>query len=451
MRWTGNSNPALVGAIVASFRDSSEQSRRTFARFKKQDWDRTDTWLDTSGLALYFLDCLRSSGTTDAIDAAALRRLEQRLADNADRNADMHREFVAINRAFQCAGIRFANLKGVTLTPDSCPDLSLRRQADLDFLIDPADLNLGRALLEARGYVPTGSTTRTLEFKSGRSLRVSLEGQYKVPPVRSVELHLALDSKDASATGGARDERLNRLSAWTCEAGSFPALSSGDQLIGQALHLLGHLRSEQTRLSWLLEYRHHVLARLGDDEFWKEVRTLAFQQPNATTALGLCTLLATDFFGAFSSPELDLWTLDVLPPGVKLWADRYGRRAVLADVPGTKLYLFLESVLATPGKSDPLRSRLVRRLLPLHGPPRILRPPAQDTLRLRIRRELVQARFILYRLYFHLKHGALYAIEARRWHRLLKRSGHRKPPCFEARSVPATTWCDESQDVHDIP
>ena len=353
MRWTGNSNPALVEAIVASFRNSPEQSRRAFAEFKKQDWDRTEIWLDTSGLALYFLDHLQSTGTTDAIDAGALRRLEQRLADNADRNADMFREFVAINRAFQSAGIRYANLKGVTLTPDSCPNLSFRRQADLDFLIDPADLNPGRALLETRGYEATGSTACTVEFKCGSSTRVSLEGQYKVPPVRSVELHLALDSKDANATGDARDERLDRLSTWTCGEGSFPALSPADQLIGQALHLLGHLRSEQTRLSWLLEYKHHVLARHGDDEFWKEVRTLAIQQPNATTALGLCTLLATDFFGAFSSPELDLWTVDALPPGVKLWADQYGRRAVLADVPGTKLYLFWRACSQHPENPAP--------------------------------------------------------------------------------------------------
>ena len=426
MRWAANSNPALVEAIVASFRGSPEQSRLAFAMFKTHDWDRTSMWLDTSGLALYFLDRLQSTGTTDAIDARILHRLEQRLSgQRGPQGRYMLQEFVAINRDFQSAGIRFANLKGVTLTPDTCPNSSLRRQSDLDFLIDPADLNAGRELIETRGYELTASTGCTLEFKRGSSRWLSLDEQYKVPVVRAVELHTALDSKDTSAANVARDVRLNRLGSYTCEEGSFPALSPADQMIGQALHLLCHLRREHTRLSWLLEYRHHVLTRLGDDEFWKEVHTLALQQPNASTALGLCTLLATDFFGAFSFPQLDLWTLDTLPPGVKLWATRYGRRAVLADVPGTKLYLFLESVLAKPGESDPSSDRRAR-LLPFHSPPRMLRPSAQDTLRLRIYREFVQARFILYRLYFHLKQGALYLSEVRPWNTLLKQSGDRR-------------------------
>jgi hypothetical protein len=421
MRWAGNSNPALVEAIVASFRYSPEQSRLSFAKFKARDWDRTSMWLDTSGLALYFLHQLQQTHTTDAVDPAILHRLEQRLADNIDRNADMFREFVAINRDFQRAGLHFANLKGVTLTPDSCPNLSLRRQSDLDFLIDPADLNAGCALLEARGYELTGATPCTREFKWNSSRWLSLEEQYKVPLVRSVELHLSLDSDDASATGVRRDVRLERLSVWRCDEGEFPALSSADQLIGQALHLLGHLRGEHTRLSWLLEYRYHVLARVGDGEFWKEVRTLVSQQPNASTAFGLCTWLTRDFFGAFSVPELNLWT-DALPPAVRLWAERYGRSAVLADVPGTKLYLFLESALGEPSTSDPLRNKVVR-LLPLHGPPRVLRPPTDDTLQQRIYRLLVQCRFILHRLYFHLKHGTRYVIEGRRWNKLLRQSG----------------------------
>jgi hypothetical protein len=416
MDWAGKSNPALVEAILATFRDRPEQVRQNLLSFTPRDWVDTRLWIHTSGMALYFLDRVSAKGISGSIDSNILRSLEQKYADNKIRTSDMLQEFVAINRSFATASICYANLKGFTLSPDSCADLSLRHQSDFDFLIDPADLNRGRFLLEERGYVVTGSTARTLELKSGHSQKISIEEHYKAKPLRSVELHTTIDVTNSI---GVRDERLNRLSEWVCEAGSFPALSSADQLIGQALHIVGHLRGEHTRPSWLLEYRHHVSVRRGDRDFWQQVRSLAARDPNAVIALGLVTMLATEIFGAFSFPELDSWTVDVLPLGVMLWATHYGRRAMLADVPGTKLYLLLDTVLA---ERPPLQER-ARKLIPLHCPPRILRAPPKDSIRLRVRREIVQLRFILHRLHFHFKHGVIHLIEARRWNKLLERSG----------------------------
>jgi hypothetical protein len=415
MNWVGKSNPALVEAIVASFSCAPKRAFQDLAQFKPEDWLRTESWLDTSGLALYFLDHVCSRGISAAVDNGLLHRLEQKRADNRHRNADMLQEFVSINQMFHAAGIHYANLKGFTLSPDSCPDLSLRHQSDFDFLIDPAHLNIGRTALEKRGYALTGSTPYTLEFKSGSAQKISLEGRYKALPTRSVELHTTMESTqhDLAPT---RDKRLDRLSEWTCNQGTFPALSSADQLIGQALHILSHLRGEHTRPSWLLEYRHHVMVRQGDAPFWKEVLTLASAQPEATIALGLSTLLAADIFGDFTSPELNAWTLDTLPLAVKLWAATYGRRAVLANVPGTKLYLLLDSVLAQARPS--YRPRLLPRLLPQ----RILRPPPQDNLRLRLHRDIVQLQYILYRLHFHVEQGALHMIESRRWNKLLEQA-----------------------------
>ena len=419
MRWTEKSNPKLVEAIVASFRESAERCRQSLSQFERADWARTKLWLDNSGLALYFLTKVRSADIADAIDTCTLRRLEQKLAQNRDREADMMQEFVAINYAFRNAGVRYANLKGFTLAPDSCPDLSLRLQSDFDFLIHTADLNIGRTLLENRGYELVCATDRTLELKSGNAQKVSLEGRYKATPIHSAELHTALGPRSEISPGTSYDERLDRLTLWKCEQGSFPALSSADQFIGQALHLLGHLVSEHTRPSWFLEYRRHVLARRGDTAFWTEVRALASRQKDSAVALGLSTLLARELFGIFEAPELDPWTVDVLSFEVRLWAQRYSRRAVLADVPGTKLYLFLDSVLTVSCKSEQQRRRTAR-LFPTHLPPRILRPPPKDTIRLRIQREMAQFHYLLYRTRFHLTQGALYFIETWRWSRLLK-------------------------------
>lgn len=426
MGWTGKSNPALVEAIVVSFRDSPECSSNKLSRFKSTDWARTEVWLDNSGLALYFLDRIYSAGIADAIDPATLRRLEQKLAENRERKADMMQEFVEINHCFRDADLRYANLKGFTLAPDSCPDLSLRRQSDFDFLIHPADLSAGRSLLEKRGYELVCATARTLELKSGNAQKVSFEGRYRATPVRSVELHTALESASKNARVEPYDERMDRLVSWTFEGRSFPALSPADQLIGQALHVLGHLLSEHTRPSWLLEYRHHVLARQENAVFWTEVERLAFSQKDAAIAIGLSSLLARELFGPFEAPEIDPWTVDALPCGVRLWAQRYGRRTVLAEVPGTKFYLFLEGVLDEPNEAHQLRDGAAR-LFPMHRLPKILRPPPQDTIRLRIQRDIAQLHYFFYRARFHLIQGVFFFLEVRRWSRLLKKVCREKP------------------------
>jgi len=443
MDWEATSNPALVEAIVASFSGSSKQSALSLSTFTYKDWKRTELWLDSSGLALYFIDRLSSAGVADAIDNRVRRSLEQKSRDNQERTTDMLKEFVAINRLFEGAGILYANLKGFTVAPDSCPNISLRHQSDYDFLVDPAHLVRARALLVNRGYVLTGATTRTLEFKYGSPQQVSIAGRYKAQETRFVELHTALGPNASSADQGKCDERLNRLARCSCDGGSFPALSSADQLVGQALHLLGHLRGEHTRLAWLLEYRHHVIKRQADDLFWNEVATLAHNHPDVPIALGLCTRLANEFFATVSCPALDSWTADVLPSAISLWAVRYGRRSVLADLPGTKLYLLLDMAIAKTRASYSLSSPK-HRLMPLRLPARILRPPAKDSFRLRLNREVVQLRYILYRLRFHAREAWMHAIESRRWRKLLEASSRTVSPAGRP-----STWCDESRPTRD--
>lgn len=439
MRWTDKSDPELVKAIVASFRDSPEHSRQRLSSFSAKEWTRTAFWLDTSGLALYFLDHLRANGIIDAVDPDTRDKLEQKLADNKLRLADMLQEFAEINRSFQSSGICYANLKGFTLSPHSCPDLSLRYQSDYDFLVDPDHLKLARALLEKKGYVVTGRTSRTLEMKIADGQRISLDGQYKSSARRSVELHVALEGFGTIGPQ-VRDQRLNRLSEWRHDGQMFPALSPADQLIGQALHLLGHMRNEHTRPSWLLEYSRHVLTR-REEEIWKDVRTLAEPNPDAVIALGLSTLLTTYLFGAPAIPELDSWTADVLPAEVKIWAAQYGRKSVLSKVPGTKLYLLLDDALT--GSCPHLQSNRMRRLIPLRRPPHIMQTPLSDTFYLRIQREIAQLRFIFFRLRFHLKQGVIFAVEQRRWRKLLKQ--HRRD-LHAAGTTQATSGFTVTQD-----
>jgi hypothetical protein len=92
---------------------------------------------------------------------------------------------------------------------------------------------------------------------------------------------------------------------------------------------------------------------------------------------------------------------------------------VLADVPGTKLYLLLEEAMHDGRRSASVRAEATRRLLPASLPPRIMPKPAHDRPRLRLQREIMQMQYFFYRLIFHLRQNFVFAIERRRWRTLL--------------------------------
>ena len=152
MKWSGRASKQVVEAVVATFRDSAEQSAQRLSALKARDWQRSYHWLDASGMALYFLDKVESLHTESALPAATLERLRGNLADNRQRSSNMLVEFASLNQSFQRAGLVYANLKGFTLSPESCPRPELRCQLDLDFLIDGTQLDLGQRILSKTGY-----------------------------------------------------------------------------------------------------------------------------------------------------------------------------------------------------------------------------------------------------------------------------------------------------------
>jgi hypothetical protein len=417
MRWGTPAHQPLVEAIVDSFSDFSKTSRTRLSAFNQKQWEQTCFWLDASGLALYFLEEAEVSGFDGAIPAWMLKRLRRNLNDNRSRSSSMFEEFVRLNHTFSRAAIRYANLKGLTLVPESCPDESLRCQLDFDFLVEGEDLELCRLLLQDEGYQLVAASSATWEFKAGNDTPTSMKDHYKPRPQRCVELHF---KSDEYLHVPGHDERLDRLSSHNIGRDAFPALSHVDQLIGQAIHLLGHLRGELTRPAWLLEFRRHVLAHRGQSAFWQEVRLRAARVEHASVALGISTWLASNLFGSFRTPELDGWAVDALPPRIRLWLELYGRKALLADFPGTKLYLLLDESLHDAIPSG--RRTMRQRLLPFHRAPRILQAGANDSLRKRLERELYHANYAFFRLRFHLKQGLAFALESGRWNMMLRKS-----------------------------
>src|ERR1700722_6870445 len=413
MKWRQRASRNVVEAVVSVFRDPAETSLRRLWEIRPHEWKQSYHWLDASGMALYFLDRLESLHLETVLPATTLSRLRGKLGDTRERSSAMFAEFASLNQSFQAAGLLYANLKGFTLSPESCPRPELRCQLDFDFLVDGAQLNLYRDLLRETGYELVAATPDVWEFKAGSSEMVNVKDHYKVRPQRSVELHFA--SSAAPPHLPFRDRRLERLDTHSWEGLTFPALTPADQFIAQALHVFKHLCSPCTRLSWLLEYQRHVSARNHDQSFWNEVRAQAGNNRHTSIAIGLTTLLSSRIFGWDAPPELEEWTSHRLPAGVRLWADQYGTQSILADFPGTKLYLLLEEELR--GNDQAWKQTRRTTLLPLHRAPRILSTNAGDNLWKRIRGEFHQARFVLFRLRFHVVEGMHYMIAASRWKR----------------------------------
>ena len=406
----------LKEVIIASFCEPASVLAVQCGEFTERDWQRTMRWLDLSGLALYLLDRLTSLGVQNCVPDPILRRLQQNLADNRERSSALFRETVSIATALKRANVSFALLKGITLTPESVPDISLRCQMDIDILIRSSDKIAARDTLLGFGYALDSIKGQEWSFTAGLERTMKMDTLYKVRPQRMVELHLlpASDQRGAAFP----DDRLARARLRFFQGAELPVLSPPDLFVQQALHIFNHLCSEHTRAQWLLEYWRHVLARRDDVAFWKEVESVARNEPRADVAVGAATLLATLLIGDFAPSDLTRWSLDRLPRAERLWIETYGRRVLLTDFPSSKLYMLLRQQLTTRG--NPQEISAGRFLLPLHWwPVRITHGAANERLPARLIRYLFEAGHVLRRLKFHLRTTIPFAIESIRWRRML--------------------------------
>jgi hypothetical protein len=374
-----------------------------------KEWQRLLYWLDTSGLALYFLDRIMELGQSEMFPVEVLLRLQQNLEDNKARTAAMIAESTEIHRSFQCAGLSYATLKGFSLWPQSVHKLTLRSQLDLDFLIAEQSAARARQILEARGYRLRSISGRTWEFTTDYDSAHTMKDLYKATQPRSVELHIE--------TGSSSDSLLQHVEKVTFNGSCMPMLAPVDLFLGQVLHVYKHLSSDFSRTAHVIEFRRHVLARFIDDDFWKALRARAEGDPKATTALGFVTMLVTHVMGDFAPQALTGWTVESLPLPARLWIELYGAEALLASFPGSKLHLLLQKEMQAVG--IPAKRSLRQTLLPNRWPPAIALGTPDEHFPARIRRYRRQMQFILFRLRFHTFEGIRYLCEAVRWRKYI--------------------------------
>jgi hypothetical protein len=167
------------------------------------------------------------------------------------------------------------------------------------------------------------------------------------------------------------------------------------------------------RTAHLLEFYRHVLSRRDDDAFWWELRGRAEDDRSTCLGIGVVTYLVASILGDFAPTALTAWTVEVLPPSVYLWVDRYGRHTVFGNHPGTKFFLLLQKELERAGISG--RSAVKKSLWPSRLPPVVIRSSFGEPFSTRIARYRVQVRFVFGRLRFHIVEGVRYTLESYRW------------------------------------
>jgi hypothetical protein len=398
----------LRRAVLLSFRDPLPAECVEFYGVSKREWRSLLHWLDVSGLALYFLDRLHRLQLTHILPEHALARLQQNMRDNTERTHGMIAESVAIQEEFQASDVSYAVLKGFSLAPESVSNLELRHQFDLDFLVAEEGIAKARAVLELQGYRLYAVGGKSWEFKKDEKIGISMEDFYKDTSGRTVELHLQ-PRAEGSATV------LSRAKERDFYGIDMPVLSPVDLFLGQGMHAYKHICGEFSRAAHLLEFYRHVITRRHDDVFWLEVRARAEGDPKVSLGLGVLTLLITTVMGEFAPTKLTEWTVDTLPPAIRLWVRLHGLRAVFGDAPGSKLYLLLVRELEPSGEA--MGRSLWESLFPRRLPPQVVLAFEGESLWMRARRSRMQLKYVLIRLRFHIVEGLRYSWAAYRWGR----------------------------------
>src|SRR5215510_3039490 len=100
----------LHRTILRQLNAAGAQTARgiSWQSFKRKEWDRVLAWLDLSGLAIYFLNCLKSSGDLNAVPNWVQEELDSRAEANRRRTHTLLQEFESLIASFEKGHVNYA-------------------------------------------------------------------------------------------------------------------------------------------------------------------------------------------------------------------------------------------------------------------------------------------------------------------------------------------------------
>jgi hypothetical protein len=415
-------NRALAEAVVGCLRVSGATTDNLdrVARFRQRDWDRTLKWLEYSGLTFYFLQSLQDHLATGILPAAILSRFEGAFTHNQQRNTHMAAEFDRVNQILTESGAQYAVIKGFSLVPQFCPDASLRRQSDFDYLVSRQSLGVAQRALEQHGYSLSEFSNHELILVKPSAASPQAGHDRHLPRWYVVELHTEVWEDDLYQIPIAEPSYLENRNSGHWNGLVFPTLPEEDAFLVQMLHAFKHILGCWVKMSWLLEIAYFLTRRAPDAAFWQKIEQRCALEPLLSEITVVVTKLAAQLFSCPIPSAIGAWA-EGLRPEKRVWIEKYGRHWAFGEYPvydpawfsPAKLALFLHQLYVADPKIR--KSLTQRRLFPRKRYLRSMNPNGQLLPTTWKRRDWLARQFI-----FHVGSGLRYLWEIPRWRRLNK-------------------------------
>lgn len=422
-----NRRLAQVVLDVLSFSRQADYAAGSLERLNSRDWDAGFSWLDRSGLSLYFWHKVLGEGLQGALPLAVSTRFEERYAQNSIRTLAMLEEWRKLQHLFSSAGVPCAVLKGLAKVPEYCPDPALRVQFDHDWLIDRNSMDRVDDLLDFAGYQrkTMREIDRSVYLQNAPSPNDSWNpaDSYTARILRPVELHWDLwDSENEKIFFDLPKDLMDRREIRRRGSDVYFSLSDEDALLFEALHAFRHIIHHWCRLSTLFEIAHFLDHRSSDRSLWLKFCARIESNLLLRRAAGVVFTLAERLFGVSNAFREVPAGFFAQTPELKIWVEGYGMNSALDNFSRDKFSLFL--LRGFVERKNDWRDVSRRRLFPMRHPHQF-RATGRNKAR-----EGLSARYWFYfirRLGLHMRGTLLYALEFPRWRFMVRRRKKRFP------------------------
>jgi hypothetical protein len=383
-----------------------------------RQWQRTITWLDHSGLALYFLQRVETDSAS-FLPRDILLQLRERSKNNQQRVARLKEIFESINRGFERNGVRYAVLKGFSLTPEYCANPCNRAQSDLDYLIARDSIAAAQNLLSELGYVLKRHESDELSFWIPAPEPTDAAQQYSPNGPWMVELHLSTwDQSLFHIPLKIPEPSFFELRTHRWNGLEFPCLPKRLAFAGQIVHSFKHVLCGWIRLSWLFEIACFLRDQSEERRFWQEFDQLVTAEPLLAELVAIITCLAVDLFPSPVPESVQKYIQDLRPP-VRVWLEEYAPGWLFERFPRyeirwlsrSKLSMFLKELYCAPQADHGAED--FRVLFPLHRLKRLVQ--TRNTKTTAMGSTLYKIRWLALHSIYHAGATVRYLWELPRW------------------------------------